>query len=521
MKKTVLRKPRPMFKPLRSLPVTALVSAASAGLMLIAWSQYSALAQPAPSTQNVANSVTGSVTDSVSGKGLAEVFPEDAKSFLSVDLGKGLAVRLPRPAKNVFIANPEVADVNPVSNQLVYVFGKKDGETTLYAVDASDRVIFATTIRIGNNIAQLQQLLKLALPNASVEATLLNGLVVLSGYVSSPQEIEEVGRLTQRFVGSGQLVVNKLQTRTPLQVHLKVKFAEVSREVIKQLGINFEAVDTTSGFQFSFARGRDILTVGTGGAASTLNPLFDGSTTFFAGGRLLGLDLLSAVDALEQEGLITVLAEPTLTAISGEKASFLAGGEFPIPIAEENGRLVIQFKEFGVGLEFIPIVHSSNRISLKVKPEVSQLTSAGAIRLSSVSVPGISTRRAETTVELGSGQSFVIAGLLQNSVSQDVSKLPGLGNLPILGALFKSDRFRRQETELVMVVTPYLVKPMQPDQVRLPTDGFRVANDFERFFLGQTFQAGFKPEASRPSADVIQAQPTPPPTVGPGLTFGQ
>jgi pilus assembly protein CpaC len=496
-----------MYKPLRSPHHRALALAACVCLLPLPLAAPNVLAQTAAASASTPNN------------GLVEEFREDPTSFLTVDLGKGLAVRLPRPAKNVFIANPEVADVNPVSNQLVYVFGKKDGETTLYAVDNNDRVIFATTIRIGNNLAQLQQLLKLAVPTASVEATVLNGLIVLSGYVSSPQEIEEVGRLTQRFVGTGQLVVNKLQTRTPLQVHLKVKFAEVSREVIKQLGISFEALDATTGFQLSFSRGRDFFLPGTGSAPNTLVPLSDGSTSFFLSDRLFGLNILSAVDALEQEGLITVLAEPTLTALSGEKASFLAGGEFPIPVAEENGRLVVEFKEFGVGLEFVPTVHSSNRISLSVKPEVSQLTSAGAIRLSSVSVPGISTRRAETTVELGSGQSFVIAGLLQNSVSQDLSKLPGLGNLPIIGALFKSDRFRRQETELIMVVTPYLVKPIQPDQVRLPTDGFRISNDFERFFLSQTFQAGFKPEAARINADVVApAQATAP---GPGLIFGQ
>jgi pilus assembly protein CpaC len=436
----------------------------------------------------------------VSQPGENQIQEDAGAAMTAVGVGKGVAVRLPRPAKSVFIANPKVADVNPVSNQMVYVFGKSDGETTLYAVDGADRVIYATTVRVGNNIAAIQDLLRLAAPTATIQVDVLNAMIVLTGFVASPQEVEDVGRLVQRFVGSGQTVVNKLQTRTPYQVHLKVKFAEVSRDVVKQLGVNFQTADATGGFQFFASRGRDWIA----NDGSITLPA-DGSTTLYSAGRLFGMDIQSAIDALEQEGLITVLAEPTLTSLSGEKASFLAGGEFPIPVSEENGRIAIEFKQFGVSLEFMPVVHASNRISIKVKPEVSQITNLGAVRLNNISVPGVSTRRAETFVELGSGQSFVIAGLLQNQVTQDVTKMPGLGSLPVLGALFKSDRFRRQETELVIVVTPYVVKPMQPDQVRLPTDGFKAPTDFQRYFLGKTFQEGVANTAPAP----VQAAPAP------------
>ncbi|MBL4838706.1 MAG: hypothetical protein JKY34_14135, partial [Kordiimonadaceae bacterium] len=196
------------------------------------------------------------------------------------------------------------------------------------------------------------------------------------------------------------------------------------------------------------------------------------------------LDLNYAIDALDQDGFIKVLAEPNLTALSGQTANFLAGGEFPIPIPTRDG-IAIEYREFGVKLEFTPTVMNSGRISMHVKPEVSDLSTAGAIRISGISIPSISTRRAETTVELGSGQSFAIAGLIRSNVVQDGDKYPGLGDIPILGALFRSEKFRREETELLIVVTPYLVRPVSDRQLVLPTDNFEVPGDAERFLTGK------------------------------------
>ena len=432
----------------------------------------------------------------------------DSPSLISLSTGKGMAVRLPRAAKNVFIADPKVANVNPVSTRLVYVFGAGDGETTLYAVDASDSVIYSATVRVGNNITQLGSMLKIALPTAQVDVRSINGMIFLTGFAGSPKDVEEAGRLAQQLVGDKQTVVNRLQSQTPVQVNLQVKIAEVSRETLKQIGVNWNASDATTGFKLGVLGPRDfiqeaelspILNTVTGlptgqyyvsKPAQFLLSNFGGYSLPFSLGNVFGINADGAVDALEREGLLTVLAEPNLTAMSGEQANFLAGGEFPIPIQSDNNKISIEFKKFGVGLDFTPVVHSSNRISLKVKSEVSQLSESGAIRLNNISIPGLQTRRAETAVELGSGQSFVIAGLLQNTSNTDISKLPGLGNLPIIGALFKSDKFQRQETELVIVVTPYLVKPVQPDQVRLPTDGLRMADDLKRYFLAQTFEQG-------------------------------
>jgi pilus assembly protein CpaC len=438
----------------------------------------------------------------------AEEAESDSPSFISLNTGKGMAVRLPRAAKNVFVADPKVANVNPVSTRLVYVYGAGDGETTLYAVDNADKVIYSATVRVGNNISQLGQMLKLALPGSNVDVKTLNGMVFLSGFVGTPKDVEEAGRLTQQLVGEKQTVINRLATQTPVQVMLQVKIAEVSRDTLKQIGVNWNVQDASSGFKLGILGARDFIQdaeftaainpatgLPTGNliqskAAQFLLSSFGGYSLPFSAGNVLGANVEGAIDALEREGLLSILAEPSLTALSGEKASFLAGGEFPVPIPDSDGKLSVSFKTYGVGLDFVPVVHSSSRISLKIKSEVSQLTEAGGVKLSSFTIPALSTRKAETVIEMGSGESFAIAGLLQNTMNNEESKLPGLGNLPVIGALFKSDKFRRQETELVVVVTPYLVRPMQPDQVRLPTDGLRAPDDLSRYLMSRTFEQG-------------------------------
>jgi len=213
-----------------------------------------------------------------------------------------------------------------------------------------------------------------------------------------------------------------------------------------------------------------------------------GKTSIALAGHLLGLDILSAIDAAETDGLVTTLAEPNLTALSGETASFLAGGEIPIPIAQGLGQVSVEYKQYGVSLAFTPTVLSDGRISLRVRPEVSQLSSAGTVTLGGFTIPGIVTRRAETTVELGSGQSFMIGGLLNNNTANSTDKVPGVGALPIIGALFRSNSFRRQQTELIIVVTPYLVRPVDASQIKLPTDGYKAPGDAERWLLGSTFK---------------------------------
>ena len=413
---------------------------------------------------------------------------------LNLSAGTGALVRLSAPMSDVFVANEAVADVQVRSNRQLYVFGKGSGETTVYATGANGKVVYAANVRVGNNLGSVDEMLQLAMPEASIRATPMNNLVLLTGTVSSPTDVEEAQRLVQAYVGEGTQVVSRLRSATPLQVNLKVRIAEVNRSLLKQVGVNLLTKDLTGGFQFGIGQGNPGTITGAG---KTFNVSSVG-TTLGAAGKLFGLDILSTLDLAETDGFVTTLAEPNLTALSGETASFLAGGEFPIPISQSLGSISIEYKQYGVGLAFTPIVLADGRISMRVRPEVSELSNEGSVKTGDFTVPALTTRRAETTVELGSGQSFMIAGLLRNSSSNDIEKAPFLGDLPILGALFRSTRFRRAETELVIVVTPYLVRPVS-NQLALPTDGLRMPSDPVRVIEGQTYSSQGRPAASAPA----------------------
>ena len=421
----------------------------------------------------------------VSAAAPAVAAPVTAKPAETLNLSKGTGtlVRLSDPMSDVFVANDGIADVQVRSSTQLYVFGKTQGETTIYATSKAGRVVYAANVRVGNNISSLGEMLHLAMPDASIQATPMNNLVLLTGTVANPDDVAEAQRLTQAYVGDGTQVVTRLKSATPLQVMLKVRIAEVNRSLLKSMGVNLLSQDTTGGFQFGIGRGNP-------GTISNGNATFNiaGTGTTLAGfGHLLGLDLLGALNVAATDGYATILAEPNLSALSGETASFLAGGEFPIPVSQGNNAVTIEYKQYGVGLAFTPIVLADGRISMRVRPEVSQLDDANGVSLNNFRVPALITRRAETTVELGSGQSFMIAGLLQNTGNNSVDKTPVLGDLPILGALFRSTKFQRQETEMVVIVTPYLVRPVS-GQLATPLDGYRVPNDIQRDWGGQTFE---------------------------------
>jgi pilus assembly protein CpaC len=412
-----------------------------------------------------------------------------AETGMSLAVGKGMLIRLPQAMTDVFVANQGVADVQVRSSRLLYVYGVGGGETTIYATDAGGRIIYSANVQVLQNIDQINEMLEMTMPGSAIKVDSLNGMTVLRGTVASQEEVEEAGRLVKSFVGKGQRVINKLQTATPAQVHLRVKFAEVSRTLIKELGLNLQTADGG----FLFYRGRDFIREAPfgSGAPDTIVTRPD-VTNIFGNFGLGGLNVAGMIDALEQDGLISLLAEPNLTALSGETASFLAGGEFPIAVSDGTGGITVQFKEYGVGIAFTPTVLNGGRINLRVRPEVSELTEAGAIRLDNISIPALQTRRAETSIELGSGQSFMIGGLLRNRLGTSADKTPLLGDLPIIGALFRSDRFQRDETELVIVVTPYLVQPTST-RVALPTDQLAAPSDAQRWLFGQTFKGSDKP----------------------------
>jgi pilus assembly protein CpaC len=430
---------------------------------------------------------------------------------VNLSIGRGTLVNLSAPMSDLFVADNAIADVQVRSATQLYVFAKTAGETTIYATAKSGKVVYSANVRVGTNLGSVDAMLRLAMPDAQIQATPMNGLLLLTGTVASPDDAAEAERLAQAFVGAGSQVISRLRTATPLQVNLQVKIAEVSREFGKQIGFNLLTRDNSGGFLFGLTQGREgsvSFDADTGAAKFTG---IEGSTTLAAAGRLFGLDVLGAIDLAENDGLVTTLANPNLTALSGETASFLAGGEIPIPVSTTLGQVSVEYKQYGVSLAFTPTVLADGRISMRVRPEVSQLSSAGAVTLNDFEIPGITTRRAETTVELGSGQSFVIGGLLSNSSNNSMEKAPFLGDLPILGALFRSKRWNRAESELVIVVTPYLVKPVSANQIALPTDGYRATNDAESFLLGETFKGKSGQKRPLPSTGAPQ-------TVKPGVS---
>jgi pilus assembly protein CpaC len=418
---------------------------------------------------------------------------------LNLSVGTGTMVRLSAPMSDLFVANDAIADVQVRSNNQLYVFGKARGETTVYATDRSGRVVYAANVRVGNNISSVDEMLRMAMPDAAIQATPMNNLVLLTGTVGSPDDAAEAQRLVQAYIGEGTQVVSRLRSAVPLQVNLKVRIAEVNRSALKQIGVNLFSQDSTSGFQFGISQG--------GGNAVTPGAPFSvkgtgAGITLGGAGRLFGLDLIGTLDLLATDGLVTTLAEPNLTALSGETASFLAGGEFPIPISQGvGGAITVEYKQYGVGLAFTPVVLADGRISMRVRPEVSELSNEGSLRLNGFEVPALVTRRAETTVELGSGQSFMLAGLLRAANQNSIEKAPFLGDLPILGALFRSSGFRKAETELVIIVTPYLVRPVN-GQLATPVDGYRTPRDGTAVFEGQTFSG-----VSGPRPVAVQARP--------------
>ncbi len=380
-----------------------------------------------------------------------------------LEVNEGQLLRLEEAAVSVFVANPEIANVNVKSPQLIYVFGQATGETTLFAVDSNDNVIANLTLRVTHNLSRLQVALDAVAPNAQIEPISIDGGIVLSGIANNATEAANAQRVATKFVNNAENIINQIQVAAPNQINLRVRIAEVSKEVLEQFGFDWSAI-ADGAFTFGLF-------------TNTSRVLAESPPNIFQIQGTPGpLDLNILIDALADDELVTVLAEPNLTALSGETASFLAGGEFPIPVGtdvdDDGGRdIEIEFKEFGVSLAFTPTLVGDNLISMRVRPEVSALSENGAITLGGIVIPALTTRRAETTVELGSGQSFAIAGLLLDDTQQITSKVPGLGDIPILGELFTSDRYQRKESELVIIVTPYLVRPVsQP--IPLPTDAY-------------------------------------------------
>jgi pilus assembly protein CpaC len=426
----------------------------------------------------------------VTGPAAAQAIVKPAQD-IELSIGNGQLVTMPGAMADVFVSNDSVADVQVKSARQLYVFGKAGGTTTVYASNAAGAVVWSGTVRVGSNLDSVDSMLRLAMPEAKIAvSTMGSSTFLLTGVVRSPEDAAEAERLVQAYAGKEANVISRLRMATPMQVNLQVRIAEVSRSLVKTLSVNIASYDPTSGAKFVIGQGSGKFPqYAPGGALGIGDNWTDGvtavtssgtATTLGLTGKVLGLDLLGSLDAGETVGLVTTLAQPNLTALSGETADFLAGGEYPIPISQGLGATSVEFKKYGISLSYTPTVLANGRISMRVRPEVSELSSQGAVTLNGYEIPALSIRRTETTIELGSGQSFMIAGLLSNNTANTIQKMPGAGDLPILGSLFRSTSYRRGETELVIIVTPYLVNPVNGSQIALPTDGFNSPNELQR-----------------------------------------
>jgi pilus assembly protein CpaC len=415
-----------------------------------------------------------------------------ATRSIQIDVSGGKLVRLPENAGSEFIADPSIADIQTPAPASIFVFGKKPGRTTLFVLAQDGTPLVAYNVDVRFPQAELQAQIRSGAGSSSVRLSYTPNGALLQGTVPDAQTADRLQETATRTLGSGVPLSNQLQVSGSPQVNLRVRVAEVSRTVSRQLGFNWSTMLSAGNFAFGLQTGR---LAGTGAnlIANGLNGVFGTVASKHVNGS-------TVLDAMANEGLVTLLAEPNLTAVSGTTATFLAGGEFPIPIPEALGTVSLEYKQFGVSISFTPTVLSSGHISVKVRPEVSQLDTSNSVQLNNVQVPAITTRRAETTVELASGQSFAIAGLIQSNNNNNIQKFPWLGDIPVLGALFRSNQFQRNETELVIVVSPYVVQPTGP--ATTPSDAnryIRVPSDLEEVVFGKV--GAFNGKAAPPLSD--------------------
>ncbi|RKP52815.1 type II and III secretion system protein family protein [Trinickia fusca] len=434
---------------------------------------------------------------------IQETAAEPVAGVLAVASGSGKLVQLPEPATTVFVADPSVADVHVPTPRTILVLGKKAGTTTLMALGKDNRPILQETVAVNLDTQSLQRIIDARFPQLKLTVTSAPGSLMVEGRVPSAADADAVVQSLKPYLHDQETLVNRLTLSRPLQVNLRVRVTEVDRNVTQQLGINWSSLGHVGNFMGGLFNGRQLLDPTT----NLFNLSSTGAFSVQGGFHTSKWSIDVVLDALDQEGLTTTLAEPNLTAMSGETASFLAGGEIPIPVAQDTtGAITIEYKPFGVSLDFTPTVLADNRISLKVRPEVSELDPSNSVTTAGVKVPALTVRRVETTVELSSGQSFAIGGLLQSQTSDVVSQLPGLGRLPVIGRLFSSKNFLDDKSEVVVIVTPYIVQPANPGQLSQAIDTVTKPSSDLEFVLQHEFGldplAGDMPRLAGPAGFV-------------------
>jgi pilus assembly protein CpaC len=436
---------------------------------------------------------------------------------LAVPLNKSQVLRSDRPYAKALIGNSEVADVLPLTNRSLYVLGKKLGTTSLTLYDGANNLIAVVDVVVGPDVIALRRQLAELLPGNEIGARVANDSVVLTGVVASAPVVRRATEIAETYAPGK--VVNMMAVGSSQQVMLEVRFSEMKRQAGKQIGVS--NIFSTNGGSISGVLGNNARLSGdeNGIGQITLGAIADRFGIISSTFTLAGVDVQNILDGLERKGLITTLAEPTLVALSGDTASFLAGGEFPIPVLQNNGgggdggagsrNITVEFKPFGVSLAFTPTVLEDGIINLVVAPEVSSIDPTASVNINGLVIPGLQTRRARTTVELRDGESFAMAGLLRRDFQDTVRQFPLLGSIPIIGSLFRSTSFAKEETELVIIVTPRLVKPVPAMAMKLPTDRATPPDEADLFLLGRTDGAvGVNP------VDPLQPPPRPKRPIG-------
>lgn len=411
---------------------------------------------------------------------------------LNLPRGRSAAIDLPVDARDVIVSNPAVAEAMLHSPRRITIIGVAPGETDAVFLDASGRSILNLSVRVDAGVGALADTLQRLLPGTSIQAEAVNESIILTGSAPTAAEADRAMQVARQFVSDPERVLNMIAVASPDQVTLRARIVEVQRSSVRQLGIDLDAVIADASDNLSFVQGATFpINAGLqgGGVLNYQNTGPDGGIS-------------GTLRAFERVGLIRTLAEPNLTAVSGENANFLAGGEFPVPVGrDQEGNILVEFKPYGVGLSFRPVVMSGGRISLQISTEVSELTNEGALTLgggadNAITLPGLTVRRAETTVELPSGGAMMIAGLLRESTRQNLDALPGVTNLPVLGALFRSRDYLMGETELVVIIEPFIVSPTDRGRMQTPADGLQIAGDAESIFFGQLNRAYGTPAPS-------------------------
>lgn len=416
-------------------------------------------------------------------------------TLVNIANGKSADVRTDVPFTDISVADPEIADVNPLTDRTLSILGRKDGTTRVSVYGEGKKLVGVFDVSVSYDTTVLSAELARRFPHAKLRVTAVQGKLMISGEAPDAVTVDQAVTMAKQF---GPGIINTVSVSAPQQVMLEVRFVEIARQAGRDLGVQWNVFGNRATANIGSRLPASSLPLPGPPNSSTLSAgeiaagvISGGSPFGFAIGRLISNNNITVdalINALEQKGVARSLAEPNLVALSGDTASFLAGGEYPIPVAGNQGQITVDYKRFGVGLAFTPTVLTRGVINLKIEPEVSQIDSTHTVSVGTgILVPALSVRRASTTIELRDGQSFVIGGLLQSEANNSIEQMPWLGDVPVLGTLFRSASYQKKETDLAIIVTPHLVRPARPgDVVRSPADDTTPPNDPDLFLLGKT-----------------------------------